>query len=178
MPRGYHVLPLFVTWYQEPISYVLLVMASSTSSITSGLPSIAHPVTEKLTRSNYPMWRAHVLAVLRGAQVAGYLDGSIPEPAKKIVVKKGEVEQEVPNPDHAVWAAQEQQVLSYLLLSSSRDVLTQVVSIPTAAGVWTEIEGMFASQSRARHQHAHGAGDDAEGHLLHLRVHRQDAGTS
>jgi hypothetical protein len=46
-------------------------------------------------------------------------------------VKVADKEQEVPNPLHAEWIAREQQVLSYLLLSSSRDVLTQVISIPS-----------------------------------------------
>jgi hypothetical protein len=41
------------------------------------LPTLPHHLTEKLTRSNYPLWRAQVLAVLRGVQMAGYLDGSV-----------------------------------------------------------------------------------------------------
>lgn len=35
-------------------------------------------------------------------------------------------------------------------LSVSKDILVQVVSVPTAAGVWQAIEGLCASQSRAR----------------------------
>jgi hypothetical protein len=49
-----------------------------------------------------------------------------------------------------VWKAQEQQVLSYLLRSVSRDILVQIVALPTAADVWKHLETSFASQSRAR----------------------------
>lgn len=82
--------------------------------------------------------------------MAGDLDGTIKEPLRMMKVKKGEKEEEVPDPLHAEWVSREQQVLSYLLLSISRDILVQVVSIPSAAGVWQAIEGVFASQSRAR----------------------------
>jgi uncharacterized membrane protein YgcG len=95
-----------------------------------------------------------VLAVLHGAQLAGFLDGTNKPPAEKIQVKKqlekAEEIGEVPNPALEVWKAQEQQVLSYLLTSVSRDVLIQVVVLQSAIEGWKHIEGVFASQSRAR----------------------------
>jgi hypothetical protein len=48
--------------------------------------------------------------------------------------KEGEVE-EVSNPAFELWKAQEQQVLSYLLTSVSRDVLVQVAILPSATDV-------------------------------------------
>jgi hypothetical protein len=41
-------------------------------------------------------------------------------------------------------------VLSYLLTSVSRDVLVQIVALPTVAKVWKHLETSFASQSCAR----------------------------
>jgi hypothetical protein len=49
-----------------------------------------------------------------------------------------------------VWKAQEQQVLSYLLSSMSRDILVQITALPTAAAIWKHLETSYASQSRAR----------------------------
>jgi len=46
--------------------------------------------------------------------------------------------------------AKDQQVLSYLLTSLSKEILSQVSTHETASAVWTTIEGMFASQSRVR----------------------------
>jgi hypothetical protein len=112
------------------------------------------PVSEKLMRNNHTLWHAQALAVLRGAQLAGFLDGTNKAPPEKIQLakksdKEGEVE-EVSNPAYELWKAHEQQVLSYLLTSVSCDVLVEVAALPSAADVWKHIESVFASQSHAR----------------------------
>jgi hypothetical protein len=56
---------------------------SSTSIMTIDLM----PVFEKLVCGNHILWKAHALAVLRGAQLAGFLDGTNPAPAEKIKLK-------------------------------------------------------------------------------------------
>jgi hypothetical protein len=124
--------------------------ASSSAMMTINLM----PISEKLVCSNYVIWKAQVLAVLRSAQLAGFLDGSSKAPADKIKIKsqKGtKVDfEEVSNPAYEAWKAQEQHVLSYLLTSVSRDILVQIAALPSAMAVWSHIETSFASQSRAR----------------------------
>ena len=46
--------------------------------------------------------------------------------------------------------AKDQQVLSYLLMSLSHEMLSQVSTAKTAAAAWTTIQGMYTSQSLAR----------------------------
>jgi hypothetical protein len=41
------------------------------------VPALGYPVTEKLSKSNHPLWKAQVSSVLKGAQVVGYVDGSV-----------------------------------------------------------------------------------------------------
>jgi hypothetical protein len=71
------------------------------------------PISKKLTRNNHVLWRAQVLAVLRGAQLAGFLEGTTKALAKKIHMTKksgkeeGEVE-EASNSAFELWKAQEQ----------------------------------------------------------------------
>jgi hypothetical protein len=122
-------------------------MASS-----SPAPTVIHlmPVSEKLTRGNHTVWKAQVVTALRGAQLYGFLDGISITPAAQIKANVGSDEEDVPNPAFVVWKAQEQQVLSYLLSSVSRDILVQITALPTAAAVWKHLETLFASQSRAR----------------------------
>jgi hypothetical protein len=112
------------------------------------------PISEKLARGNFVVWKAQVIAILHGAQLTKFLDGSNPAPEEKLMIKvqkeKAEEVKEVPNPAYASWKAQEQQVLSYLLTSVSRDVLIQVAALPSAATIWKHIETSFSSQSRAR----------------------------
>jgi hypothetical protein len=101
------------------------------------------PVCEKLSHGNHILWKAQVLAVLRGVQLADFLDVTNKAPAEKIVIKSqkesDEDTQEVPNPAFTLWKAQEQQVLSYLLTSVSRDVLIQIAALPSATEVWKHI---------------------------------------
>ncbi|EEE62317.1 hypothetical protein OsJ_17106 [Oryza sativa Japonica Group] len=48
-----------------------------------------------------------VLATLRGAQMAGFVDGTKEMPAPTKIVKKDEKDIVVPNPDYTEWVAQE-----------------------------------------------------------------------
>lgn len=119
-------------------------MASQTSSASAAAPSIGYPILEKLTRSNHLLWKAQVISALRGAQLGGYVDGEIKEPAKTIAKSTTDATP-VPNPAHPTWVAQDQQVLSYMLSSLSRDILVQVATLSTSRAVWQAIESMFTS---------------------------------
>ena len=81
----------------------------------------------------------------------GYLDGSIKEPAAVIVTEKetnGKKETtELPNPEHAIWVTQDQQVLTFLLASLSREVLMHVSNHTTVAGIWQALVESFSAQS-------------------------------
>ena len=57
---------------------------------------------------------------------------------------------EVPNPLYAQWISKDQQVLSHLLNSLSKEILAQVTSKETTFDLWTAITTIFASQSQSR----------------------------
>jgi hypothetical protein len=63
------------------------------------------PISEKLHRSNHMVSKAKVLAVLRGAQLVGFLDGTNKVPTEKIKISKEDKEdlEEEPNPAFAIW---------------------------------------------------------------------------
>ncbi|KAK1619094.1 hypothetical protein QYE76_024611 [Lolium multiflorum] len=127
-------------------------MASSSSTAPT---TLGNPPSDKLTRANFPGWRAQVLPAIRGARLLGYLTGTSAAPPKEIEVtadkdsadKAPKLE---PNPAYDTWIAQDQIVLSYLLQSLSHEVLPHVHRIEHAAGVWKALEEMFASQSEAK----------------------------
>jgi len=56
----------------------------------------------------------------------------------------------VPNPAYDKWVAQDQQVLSYLFGSLSKEIFAQVSTATSAAELWAAIQAHHASQSRAR----------------------------
>jgi hypothetical protein len=124
-------------------------MASSPSS-TSTNPLLAQPVTKKLTKLNHALWHAQVRAAIHGARLLGFLTGDSKAPPSKIMQKDTNGnEVEVLNLEYEDWKATDQQVLSYLLSSLSKEILTQVSYATTVAEAWKEIQGMFASQTRA-----------------------------
>jgi hypothetical protein len=58
----------------------------------------------------------------------GYLDGSLVSPAKKIVASMATDAELVSNPTYERWYDQDQQLLSGLLSSMTKDVLTDAVT--------------------------------------------------
>jgi hypothetical protein len=99
------------------------------------------------------MWRAQVMPAIRGARLTGLLDGTMIAPSQTMTVANPEKEKEslvVSNPQYETWLEKDQQVLSYLLNSLSKEVLMHVLRLEHTAEVWKAIEVMFASQSQSK----------------------------
>jgi histone deacetylase 1/2 len=123
-------------------------MASSSSA---SHPFFGTQITEKLLRTNHALWRAQVLAAVRGARMEGYLTGKAVAPVQEIEEKKAEgTTIKAPNSAFEDWFAQDQQVLGLLLSSVGKEVLAQIAAAATAAEAWGVIERMFSAHTRAR----------------------------
>jgi len=73
-------------------------------------PLVGIPITEKLSKTNYAMWEAQILAAIHGARLYRHLTGPTPAPSAEI---DGEVDGKsckVPNPAYNEWYATDQQV--------------------------------------------------------------------
>jgi hypothetical protein len=92
------------------------------------------------------------MSVIRGAQLAGFLEGSIKTPDVEITTKddKGK-DVIIPNPAYACWFAQDQTVLGYLLRNMTREVLIQVAGLESSAKVWASVTEMFSAVSQPHH---------------------------
>jgi hypothetical protein len=89
---------------------------NSSTSTTTTIPSIlAVPVSEKLTKSNYPLWSAQVLPAIRAARLHGLLIGGEMTPAKEITTVVDDKPVKQSNPAYTAWVARHQVVLGYLL---------------------------------------------------------------
>jgi hypothetical protein len=124
-------------------------MAGSSSSVPGVASMLTRPVSEKLSKQNQATWKAQVVATMHGARLEGYLTDKIIKPVVELDAKDGEKEIKITNPDYEDWLAVDQQVLSFLLASASKDVLIQIAAKKTAADAWQTIEAMFSSQTRA-----------------------------
>ena len=111
----------------------------SSSSCISHL-SLSGQVIEKLSRTNYVLWRTQITPQLRGAGVFQYVDGTSPEPAKLQAAKdKDGKDTFVPNPLHPIWVREDPQVLGFLLSNLSKEVLVTVTTVTTAQALWTTL---------------------------------------
>lgn len=130
-----------------------MAQSSTAAALTFGLLPV---VTEKLTRGKYVMWEAQVLSSLRGAQLAAFIEPSAKAPAQFLDTsletdsKEGKKVDPVPNPAYDMWMVQDQQFLSYLFSSLSKEIFAQVARHHTVATLWAAIQELHASQSRAR----------------------------
>ena len=107
-------------------------------------------MSDKLTRDNFILWKAQFLPAVRGAKVLGILEGTIPEPRPAIEADVDSKKKQIPNPEHDSWVEKDQQLLSYLMNSVSKEVLAGIATATTSAEAWKVLGVMFAAQSRAR----------------------------
>jgi hypothetical protein len=56
-------------------------MASSSFNIDAS-PLVGVTVTKKLGKTNHAIWKAQILAAVRGARLVGHLTGATPAPAE------------------------------------------------------------------------------------------------
>ncbi|XP_012850808.1 PREDICTED: uncharacterized protein LOC105970518 [Erythranthe guttata] len=119
--------------------------ATNTSSLPIFNPSSSINVT-KLTRTNYPIWKAQMLPYLKGQEVFGYVDGTIKAPPATLTVNGTST----PNPEFALWTKQDNLILSTINSSLTEEVLAQVYQSETSHAIWLALQTCFASQSRAK----------------------------
>jgi hypothetical protein len=82
-------------------------MSISRSSSTTN--PLGQSISEKLSRDNYIIWKAQVLAVVRGAWPDGHLDGTTTALSKTIQVEQFDKTTSTKlNPMYANWYAQDQ----------------------------------------------------------------------
>ncbi|OVA20285.1 hypothetical protein BVC80_157g86 [Macleaya cordata] len=116
---------------------------SSSTPVSVSTTSIHHIVSVKLDSTNYILWRAQFLPLLRGYKLMKYVDGSYPCPTT--LNADG-----TPNLQYDAWQQQDQVLLGWLLSSLSDSILASVARYETAHEVWVAIEKLCASRSQAR----------------------------
>lgn len=82
------------------------------SSAASALQSLVTflPTNEKLTRANYPSWKAQVVSALKGTRLLGFIDPAAAPPATHLPPKEGAEDKT----HYETWVAKDGQVLNYL----------------------------------------------------------------
>lgn len=114
------------------------------------MPNIGQLVAVKLARDTYLLWKAQVVPILRAYQLLGFVDGSIVAPPRLVPASNADDAPQVVNPIFTNWHTQDQLLLSGLLSTLSLEVLARVMLHTSSKAVWSALETMFSSSSRAR----------------------------
>ncbi|CAL8173510.1 unnamed protein product [Prunus armeniaca] len=126
--------------------------SDSTQTINTTLPnstmnpfsSFTSVVNIKLDRTNYPLWLAQILPILRSRDLMGYVDGTIVCPSQQL---SGST---TTNPAYTTWVQYDQMILSWINGSLTPSVLSVVASKRTSSATWEALEQRYASTSQNR----------------------------
>ncbi|KAB2602604.1 hypothetical protein D8674_003609 [Pyrus ussuriensis x Pyrus communis] len=125
-------------------------MAENNASSSTNPPTTNqfHPfstiVNIKLDRTNYPLWLAQILPILKSKDLMGYVDGTL------VCSPKNLPGATTVNPAYSVWIQQDQMILSWINSSLTASVLATVASKRTARATWEALEQRYASTSQNR----------------------------
>jgi hypothetical protein len=88
----------------------LVALGPVVSPPVASTPATVAPVSIRLDRTNFGLWRALTLTNLSGASLHGFLDGTIVAPAQTITEGTGDAARQLANPAYATWWTQDQKV--------------------------------------------------------------------
>jgi hypothetical protein len=93
----------------QNMSNLDMATTSSSSSASPVMNSLGKSVSEKLSRENFILWKAQVLAAVRGARLYGYLNGMVKALTKEIHVQlQDNTRKTEENPAYTAWYARDQ----------------------------------------------------------------------
>ncbi|KAM1342943.1 hypothetical protein ACFX2F_007197 [Malus domestica] len=120
------------------------VPASSSTLPNNSFHPFSTVVNIKLDRTNYPLWLAQILPILKSRDLMGYVDGTLVCPPKNVTGAT------TLNPSYTAWVQQDQMILSWINGSLTASVLFVMASKRTARATWEALEQRYASTSQNR----------------------------
>lgn len=115
------------------------------TSTTEPIILLNHPISTKLTRTNFLAWQPQILPILHGYGLNRFIEPS-PPPPELLTDSTGRTS---PNPAFLPWTKQDQIVLGWLRSSLSETLLGQMFSCKTSARLWSSLQSNFSASSRA-----------------------------
>jgi hypothetical protein len=91
----------------------------------------------KLTETNYLTWLRQIKPYVHGAKLWGYVDGTIPEPSLTIMTIATDTQfaQSIPNPDHVTWFIVDQQIVSILTSTLTKNIAQLTIGFNTSKAI-------------------------------------------
>ncbi|KAF7841216.1 Retrovirus-related Pol polyprotein from transposon TNT 1-94 [Senna tora] len=134
-------------------------MSSSTTSTSvpitaKGAAAVAfnHPISIKLDKKNYLLWRLQISAAIQGHGLDEYIAGKDAIP----VMYSSEEDRAANklNPEYVAWKKQDALLLSWLLSTMSETMFTRIVGCKHSYEVWDRVLTHFGNNTHAKiHQY-------------------------
>lgn len=99
-----------------------------------------------LDGTNYLVWQLHVLPIIRGNKLEGFLNGTKPCPLQ-FIQEDGKTKLK---PEFEDWVAIDQLLFGWLLNPMQPEVSSQMVSVSSAAGLWEATRQHAGAQTKSR----------------------------
>ncbi|KAK6151853.1 hypothetical protein DH2020_014488 [Rehmannia glutinosa] len=123
---------------------MIMICCNMDSTTSATLPTF-HSIPIRLTRENYHYWRIQILSMVKAHGFEEFLFGTVKVPPK---VVEGKV-----NPEYTLWLRRDQLLFSWIIASISESMMGHITRCNTFSNLWSVLETVFRSQSRARVQH-------------------------
>ncbi|KAM1055586.1 hypothetical protein ACFX13_029796 [Malus domestica] len=113
------------------------------------LPNVSNFLTIKLDHTNYPLWQAQMLPLLRSRNLVPFVDGTSVCPPAFLKDTTGNTTTE-PNLAYEAWIQQDAMVMSWLNNSVHPTVLATLIGKTSSYSIWTSLRDIYDSQSTGR----------------------------
>ena len=123
-------------------------MASQSQS-SIPLPNASNFLTIKLDRTNYPLFQAQMLPLLRSRNLVSFVDGTSLCPAAFLKDTDGNLTATV-NPEFETWIQQDATVMSWINSSVHPIVIAALIGKTSSHSAWTTLRDRYTSQSTGR----------------------------
>ena len=100
--------------------------------------------TIRLDQSNYLVWRTQMLNIIIANGLEEMIHDKIPVPSRFLGDSKNI------NPKYNIWQRQIRLVMCWIYSSLTEEVMTQIIDLDTASEIWTTLEKIFSTASKAR----------------------------
>ncbi|KAJ9561510.1 hypothetical protein OSB04_006670 [Centaurea solstitialis] len=121
---------------------------SSSSDSLLSMNTALHLISNRLTSSNYLLWKNQLLPLLSYQNLLPLVDGTSPAPPSEIITDG----KSAPNPEFAAWLSADQRAVILLQASLSEEAFSEIVGLSTAREIWLALEAAYSNSSVERIQ--------------------------
>ncbi|KAJ0043243.1 hypothetical protein Pint_19064 [Pistacia integerrima] len=125
----------------------LFCSSKSASTFSFILSTIS---SDKLDRTNYPLWETLVLPVIRGHKSVGYIFGTKPCPPEYLPRTTPGSAVKIPNPDYEDRISNDQLLLGWLYSTMNLDMASQLMQELTSKELWDAAKELSSAHTKSR----------------------------